>query len=500
MSYEGSSKAAYHRADTDDDDWSVVVVNSGDDDDGSSAAVAGHHLMSDHRSDEDTDDERSKKSSAAVDEGCDLMNCKRSALLIRKKKLEEELKDINKALCKAESSEQPAPKDLKPSRSSLVMDVERPTDEDTALFIRRLKEGASSSKGDGKMVKSDQSRKRKHQLVHDMDDDEEESEFSPQSPSVAMNCDVETDCDDFEVHSAAREEESKAMHKRNDGKTSLPRRSPRCHAVTLITNTSNNTVIDLTGVPPQLPILKCASRIKDNSSKYVGVCFENKKWQTQIWIDGKLRHIGCYEDEEEAAVDYARALLKYRGPGALDKAREKNSSDPVINLSGVPPQTPILKPHYRIKERSSKYAGVYFKTGRNKWFATIHINGKNLHIGYYEDEEEAAVDYARALLKYIGPEALDKARKRSSSGSAAIDLSDVPPQSPIAKSANRASKYAGVYFDKSAKKWIAKICIKGKRSYIGCYNKEEEAASNYARAVFKYRSKMHSTKRGSETY
>ena len=49
-----------------------------------------------------------------------------------------------------------------------------------------------------------------------------------------------------------------------------------------------------------------------------------KKWRTQISIEGKDRHIGSYNKEEEAAADYARAVLKYRGEDALNKARECN--------------------------------------------------------------------------------------------------------------------------------------------------------------------------------
>ena len=33
----------------------------------------------------------------------------------------------------------------------------------------------------------------------------------------------------------------------------------------------------------------------------------------------------------------------------------------------------------------------------NKWVATIRIDGKQHFIGVYENEEEAAVDYARAV-------------------------------------------------------------------------------------------------------
>jgi len=74
-------------------------------------------------------------------------------------------------------------------------------------------------------------------------------------------------------------------------------------------------IIDLTDVPPQPPILKSASQIKGGSSKYSGVAFNKSlnKWMALIMIDGKNRLIGAYDSEDEAAVDYARALHKYNG-------------------------------------------------------------------------------------------------------------------------------------------------------------------------------------------
>ena len=48
-------------------------------------------------------------------------------------------------------------------------------------------------------------------------------------------------------------------------------------------------------------------------SKYVGVCWEerNKKWKAQIRIDGKMKYLGYYHDEKEAArmYDEQAALL-----------------------------------------------------------------------------------------------------------------------------------------------------------------------------------------------
>ncbi|KAK1739959.1 hypothetical protein QTG54_009718 [Skeletonema marinoi] len=199
-------------------------------------------------------------------------------------------------------------------------------------------------------------------------------------------------------------------------------------------------VIDLTDVPPQSPIPKSAGRIKEGASKYTGVTFhkQRNKWHAKIRIDGKQRQIGCYENEEEAAVDYARAV-------------------------------------------------------RNKWQAQIMIDGKVRLIGCYEREEEAAIDYARAVFKFKGQGALDKARETKEQNSFIIDLSDVPPQPPIPKSAScvkeGASRYTGVSFDKRMNNWTAQISIEGKQRHIGYYENEEEAAIDYARAVFKYKEK-----------
>ncbi len=253
-------------------------------------------------------------------------------------------------------------------------------------------------------------------------------------------------------------------------------------------------IFDLRDVPYQLPISKHADRVKEGASKYQGVYFEKSKktWKAQISIHGKDRHIGCYDKEEEAAVDYARAVFKYKGQDALHKARERNASEPAAaDLSDVPPQSPIPKPSEYTKEGASKYQGVCFNKEIQKWTAQLKMNDKVLQIGCYKNEEEAAVDYARELFKYKGQGALGKARKRNSSGYTAADLRDIPPQPPILKSANRikkgSSKYQGVSFNNVKNKWRAAIRIDGKDLHIGYYKKEEEAAADYARAVFKYR-------------
>ena len=159
--------------------------------------------------------------------------------------------------------------------------------------------------------------------------------------------------------------------------------------------------INLSGVPPRPAILKSSRsswRVKEGASKYKGISFnkQSNNWRAIITIEGRQRHIGCYNDEEEAAVDYARAVFKYKG-GVKD-GEQRDSF--VIDLSDVPPQPPIPKSKGHVKEGASKYTGAYFNKQTNRWEAQIVLDGKLHHIGCYDEEKEAAVDYARAVFKY----------------------------------------------------------------------------------------------------
>ena len=51
---------------------------------------------------------------------------------------------------------------------------------------------------------------------------------------------------------------------------------------------------------------------------------------------------------------------------------------------------------------TSVYKGVYFKVDRNKFRAHIKDNGKDIHIGYYQDEIDAAIAYNKQAIKLYG--------------------------------------------------------------------------------------------------
>jgi len=93
----------------------------------------------------------------------------------------------------------------------------------------------------------------------------------------------------------------------------------------------------------------------------------------------------------------ARVVFKHRA-GNSGRESERGNSLRLIDLSGVPAQPLILKSSG--KDGTSKYQGVQFNKARDTWQATIVIDGAHHFIGYYNSEEEAAVDYARAVCKY----------------------------------------------------------------------------------------------------
>lgn len=46
-----------------------------------------------------------------------------------------------------------------------------------------------------------------------------------------------------------------------------------------------------------------------HSSKFTGVYWEKNKWRSQIRVDGKIKHLGQFDNEKEASEYYENALI-----------------------------------------------------------------------------------------------------------------------------------------------------------------------------------------------
>lgn len=108
-----------------------------------------------------------------------------------------------------------------------------------------------------------------------------------------------------------------------------------------------------------------------STSKYTGVHWrkQSNKWHAQIIVDGKKLHVGLFDSEEEASEYYENAVM------AIENGTE-------IQVKRVP--------------TTSKYKGVIWDKIRNRWRATIQINGKTKYIKIFKIEEDAY----QAILNY----------------------------------------------------------------------------------------------------
>ena len=87
-----------------------------------------------------------------------------------------------------------------------------------------------------------------------------------------------------------------------------------------LTDSSNNNQIDHININPsdnRIENLRVATHSQNNrnrnkfkncSSKYKGVCWnkQNSKWIAQIRIDGKKKHLGYFDNEQEAVEAYKK--------------------------------------------------------------------------------------------------------------------------------------------------------------------------------------------------
>lgn len=91
------------------------------------------------------------------------------------------------------------------------------------------------------------------------------------------------------------------------------------------------------------------------------------KYDGELFIDHKNRN----------GLDNRRANLRIATAG-------QNNANSVRNLSC----------------KSSKYRGVCRKKGCNKWLASIRYHDRHIHLGYFENEIDAAKAYDEAAKKY----------------------------------------------------------------------------------------------------
>ncbi len=137
------------------------------------------------------------------------------------------------------------------------------------------------------------------------------------------------------------------------------------------------------------------------------------------------------------------------------------------------------------KNNKSGYKGVSFNRRLNKFMSTIGYNSKKIHIGYFDNQKDAALAY-------------DIAARHFHNEFSRLNFPDIATYpEPIFKAAsfafsdkilrpNNTSGFRGVHLFKRDNIWIAQITVKGKTFSLGRFKTSPDAAKAYDDAARKY--------------
>lgn len=132
----------------------------------------------------------------------------------------------------------------------------------------------------------------------------------------------------------------------------------------------------------------------NSTSKYKGVCWDKrrKKWLCGIYINGKLKNIGGFNDEILAAKYYDVFANYY----FKEFARLNFPEEQLLNNVNV------IEIINKIDNRkyASKYIGVCYHKYSRSWRARLTNNKKTKMIGYFKTEKEAAIAYNIEAQKF----------------------------------------------------------------------------------------------------
>lgn len=138
---------------------------------------------------------------------------------------------------------------------------------------------------------------------------------------------------------------------------------------------------------------------RESTSKYRGVHWNKRseKWIAKIKLDGVIKYLGCFLNEDDAAKAYNKASYECFGEYGYQNiiGENNNAKTVVVNAEN--------KVQIRQKN-SSGYKGVA-KHG-NKFKAYITIKRKTKYLGLYPLIEQAAKVYDREAYELFGDKAI----------------------------------------------------------------------------------------------
>jgi len=190
-------------------------------------------------------------------------------------------------------------------------------------------------------------------------------------------------------------------------------------------------------------IVLCVNLTHSPTSKYIGVSFnkKSKKWRAVIYFQKQAKDGGDYGNE-------------------LDAAKKVNQMCDELKIKRKNPEVDAMPTPKIIKLPSSQYKGVSWDKSHAKWQAYVSLNNKMHCRTCFENEIDAAKT-VNQLCDEFGIQ-----RKNPGIGTLMTKKKVHFPT----------SKYNGVSWNKTTKKWVATLQHNNKKYCYGSFDNEEDAA------------------------
>lgn len=215
-------------------------------------------------------------------------------------------------------------------------------------------------------------------------------------------------------------------------------------------------------------------RIPLQNGKYAIVDDEDyEKCKSHVW------QLHVTENAKTVRTSGGIALRRYV-TGVCKEERVIHKDDDILNCTKE--NLEIISPKDQTRRRkgdknaTSKYKGVCQYKGSKKWVATIYDskNKKNIYLGSFDDEDEAALSYNKAVKEMFGDGAFINKIGFDNSSKAVDQVKHKYKQNRRPKGK---TGFRGV--TKSGDKYRGRIFTDNKTVWLGAHDTPEQAAKEY---------------------
>jgi len=147
----------------------------------------------------------------------------------------------------------------------------------------------------------------------------------------------------------------------------------------------------------QISVLGNVKSLKRNSERILSPSIYKTKGYYRICLYKNSKRKSCYIHQLVAIT-----FLGHTPNGnesVIDHIDHDKTNNKLENLQIISNRENLTKDKWRYN-LSSSYIGVSFNSNKNKWESSIYVKGKSYHLGYYDNETNAAQEYNNALEYY----------------------------------------------------------------------------------------------------